>query len=111
MPAAIDVPLCEIKITLRDTEPEPWRRVRVRADITLDRLHLIFQRAMGWTNSHLHEFEIRKRRFGMILDDAFETEPPQDERKVRLYEVAGPRMRFTYHYDFGDGWEHEIKIE
>lgn len=111
MPATIDVPLCEIKITLRDTEPEPWRRIRVRADVTLNRLHLIFQRAMGWTNSHLHEFEIRNRRFGMILDDTFEAELPQDERKVRLYDVAGPRMRFLYRYDFGDGWEHEIKIE
>jgi hypothetical protein len=111
MPVTSDAPLCEIKITLRDTEPEPWRRIRVRADIPLDRLHMIIQHAMGWTNSHLHEFEVRNRRFGMMLDDDFAMDPPEDERKVRLWDVAGPRMRFVYRYDFGDGWEHEIKVE
>ncbi len=106
-----DIPLCEVKITLRDTEPEPWRRVRVSAGITLDRLHAVIQCAMGWTDSHLHEFEIHRKRFGMVLNDPFDDDPPADERKVRLIDVAGPRMRFIYRYDFGDGWEHEIKIE
>jgi hypothetical protein len=35
-----------------------------------------------------------------------------DERRVRLssFIEAGVR-RFTYLYDFGDGWEHVVKIE
>ncbi|WP_293371686.1 plasmid pRiA4b ORF-3 family protein [Nevskia sp.] len=106
-----DIPLCEVKITLRDTEPEPWRRVRISAGITLDRLHAVLQRAMGWTDSHLHEFEIRGKRYGMVLNDPIDDDPPADERKVRLIDVVGPKMRFIYRYDFGDGWEHEVKIE
>ncbi|MBV9511441.1 MAG: plasmid pRiA4b ORF-3 family protein [Caulobacteraceae bacterium] len=47
-----------LKITLDDVEPTVMRRVVVPADIRLDRLHLIIQAAMGWTNSHLYEFRI-----------------------------------------------------
>lgn len=28
----------------------------MRADMTLDRLHNVIQIAMGWTNSHMHQF-------------------------------------------------------
>ena len=106
-----EIPFCEVKITLRDTEPEPWRRVLVRADITLDRLHTVIQQAMGWSDSHLHEFEIRRRRYGRVFNDPMMGSPPADERKVQLIDVATPKARFIYRYDFGDGWEHEIKIE
>lgn len=47
----------------------------------------------------------------MPLNDPFDDDPPADERKARLIDVVGPKMRFTYRYDFGNGWEHEVKIE
>jgi hypothetical protein len=34
-----------------------WCRLRLPADITLPRLHRVFQATLGWTNSHLHEQE------------------------------------------------------
>ncbi|WP_457552591.1 IS1096 element passenger TnpR family protein [Desulfobacula sp.] len=33
------------------------------AGITLDRLHDVIQIVMGWTDSHLHEFTIGKKRY------------------------------------------------
>src|SRR5262249_17529224 len=44
-----------LRITLDDVKPAVLRRVEVRFDIRLDRLHLTIQAAMGWTNSHLYE--------------------------------------------------------
>lgn len=49
-------PLYQLKITLKWSEPPIWRRVVVRADMTLDRLHDVIQIGMGWTDSHLHQF-------------------------------------------------------
>ena len=52
-----------LKIRLLEIEPEIWRRFVVPADITLDRLHDVIQIVMGWTDSHLHEFTIGKKRY------------------------------------------------
>lgn len=55
--------LYQFKITLNDFEPTIWRRIQVK-DCTLDKLHEHIQTAMGWTNSHLHQFEIKGERYG-----------------------------------------------
>jgi Plasmid pRiA4b ORF-3-like protein len=47
----------QLKISLRDIKPPLWRRVQVK-DCTLEKLHEIIQTCMGWSNSHLHSFEI-----------------------------------------------------
>src|SRR5271157_5768183 len=54
----------QIKVTLRYTRPPIWRRLLVPAGLTLDALHDVLQGAMGWDDSHLHEFRIGQRRFG-----------------------------------------------
>ena len=46
----------QIKVTLRDTRPPIWRRLLVPAGLTLDALHDVLQVAMGWDDSHMHEF-------------------------------------------------------
>jgi pRiA4b ORF-3-like protein len=53
----------QFKITLLEISPPIWRRIQV-AGGTLDELHEHIQTAMGWTNSHLHEFEIGGERYG-----------------------------------------------
>ncbi len=48
----------QFKITLTNITPPIWRRIQVR-ECTLDKLHERIQTAMGWTNSHLHHFQIK----------------------------------------------------
>jgi Plasmid pRiA4b ORF-3-like protein len=105
--------VARLKITLDDVEPAVVRRIDVPFDIRLDRLHLVLQVAIGWTNSHL--YEIRARDIGWSTPD-----PDQDwagdfldARKAKLSNVledAGTKT-LKYLYDFGDGWEHTIKVE
>jgi hypothetical protein len=62
----------QLKITLKHVRPAIWRRVQVAADVKLDRLHMVLQDAFGWTNSHLHHFEIGRVRYGMVGPDEFD---------------------------------------
>lgn len=100
----------QIKVALRHSSLPIWRRVQVRSDTTLRRLHQILQVVMGWEGEHLHQFSIR----GVLYSDRgdqFDLEI-RDEARARLGEVV-PRVKskFLYEYDFGDGWGHEIQVE
>ena len=99
----------QLKATIAG-KPPVWRRVVVAEDATLRRLHDILQAAFGWSDCHLHEFEIDGVRYG-IDDGEGWGEPPKDERRARLRQVVGEGSSFAYVYDFGDNWQHKIAIE
>jgi len=101
----------QLKITLLGTEPPIWRRIVVPGNLNFERLHYVIQDAMGWDDCHLHSFEVggveigppsRKRLFG---------EPVPPEKQYTLDRVARANPQFTYLYDFGDSWTHEIIVE
>ena len=103
--------IAHLRIKLDDVEPAVVRRVEVPLTIRLDRLHLVLQAAMGWTNSHL--YEIRARDVGWGRPDPDFGDGPLDASKARLVDVledVGARS-LKYLYDFGDGWEHSVRIE
>jgi len=100
----------QLKITLMGIEPPVWRRVLVSGEATLYDLHKVIQMAMGWTDSHLHQFIVCDEHYSIpSLDDSF---PVKDERKYRISQIAPrPGSKFVYEYDFGDGWQHEVVVE
>lgn len=99
-------------ISLDDVTPAVSRTIEVPLDIRLDRLHTIFQEALGWTDSHLWELTFGRTGFG-IPDPSYGLGGPLDARKTTLAEaLEGMRGKtFQYLYDFGDGWEHSVKIQ
>jgi hypothetical protein len=99
----------ECTIELRDVAPRVWRRLLVPASVRLHKLHRIFQAAMGWEDCHLHSFDIGEDRYGMQFDDYPEGE--LDEQSVTVLRAVGAQERFSYEYDFGDSWEHEIGVQ
>ena len=109
--AARALVIYQLKITLKVLRPLIWRRFQVQGDYTLDRLHRVIQRVMGWTDSHLHEYIVRGRHYGTPSDES-EGPPVVSERSARLCDVA-PRekARFVYVYDFGDDWQHDLLVE
>lgn len=99
----------QIKITLKRSRPPIWRRIQVTGDTKLGKLHRILQAVMGWTDSHLHAFRAGDMDYGEP-DPEFPGDM-KNERNVRLDRIAGEGDTLIYEYDFGDGWEHELKVE
>lgn len=103
--------LFEVDVRLSGIEPPIWRTIELGGTSTLEELHFAIQVAMGWTNSHLHQFKIDDVSYGMTdVDDAEEMEL-EDERQFRLEDLVKEGDSFLYEYDFGDGWEHEVTIK
>lgn len=106
-------PICQIKVTLAEIRPPVWRRVRVPADLRLDRLHAVLQAAMGWGDLHLHQFVAGGRSYG---DPQFDLSSPgrkvHDERKATVGDILpAVRSRAVYEYDLGAGWSHALLLE
>ncbi len=103
--------IARLKVTMDHVEPAVLRRLEVPLSIRLDRLHLVLQIAIGWTNSHL--WEIRARGIGWGIPDPDWGDGPLDASKATLLDVLEDTgvKSLKYLYDFGDGWEHTIKIE
>ncbi len=100
----------QLKITLADVKPPVWRRLQVPAATTLDRLHAVVQIAMGWTDSHLHEFQVDEARYG-VPDADWDDGEVTDEASATLVDLVGEGDRLDYTYDFGDNWRHRIVVE
>ena len=108
-------PIYQIKITLKDSKPPIWRRLLISSETTLPKLHAIIQEAMGWTNSHLHAFDIH----GVL----YSAPSPYDSghlAELNMKSTNGVKLnqlitlegkKFRYDYDFGDDWRHDILIE
>jgi len=113
--AKAGTPIYHLKIVLDGTKPPVWRRLQVPGNAHLGWLHAVIQVAMGWTNSHLHQFLIGDL---VCADPAsqpeeFDADPPVlDENKITLAEAASRQNDVLgYEYDFGDSWHHEVTVE
>ena len=97
-------------VWLRRINPLIWRRLLVRADSTLADLHHIIQIAFSWTDFHLHRFRLRKKDFAVPRIAGLPG--AHDARQVTLGELHFRiNERFLYEYDFGDRWEHAVRVE
>ncbi len=102
-------------VVLSNVDPLIWRRIQVPESYSFWDLHVAIQDAMGWLDTHLHEFIVVDGRTRVAIslgipDDEFPDVPPRlpgwDVGLADLDLVYGPPMRYLY--DFGDSWEHAI---
>lgn len=85
-----------------------WRRLLVSGDTTLVELHEIIQIAMGWEGYHLWTFSINGREYG----HAYGVGLGKEDYEATLSGLGlRLRERFLYEYDFGDLWQHELRLE
>jgi hypothetical protein len=107
------VPRYTIHISIAFSDPLIWRRIQVPGDLNLYQLHLVIQEAMGWSDSHVHQFHVGK----ISYEPAERTTRPRqskrfDEANYKLYTLEeGMQFLFTYLYDAGEGWEHHLSLE
>jgi hypothetical protein len=104
------ISIYQLYISLHRISPLVWRRVLVKGTTSIAQLHDIVQCSMGWEDLHLHRFCIHGKDYGiyqpggLVFDD--------DPAAVSLADFrlrAGER--FIYEYDFGDFWQHDIRLE
>lgn len=100
------------------TDPLIWRRIELPSDLSLDRVHSLLQRVMGWSDDHLHHFVSGDDLYGpdseryLMPSSIDQGSVGIDERTVRLDEVlVEPGDRLWYEYDFGDSWAHILELE
>lgn len=104
----MSAPIYLFKIELDGIKQKIWREFFVPADITLADFHWVIQYVMGWENSHMHEFEINRERYQEEPDPEF---PAKETSAYRLLELVPAQTKtIHYTYDFGDNWEHTIKL-
>lgn len=93
------------------TKPPVWRRFNVPVNARLSDFHTAIQSAFGWHNDHLHSFEDRSVRWATRYEDDCPTpwDVPEPDLTVKQFLQTVPKP--SYVYDFGDWWEHSIKVE
>ena len=82
-----------------------WRWILIPSTTTMRELHGVLQLAMGWDGIHLFQFDIRAVQYG-----SFELLAENPNILLSKFDF---RMgdRFSYVYDMGDHWEHEISVK
>lgn len=95
-----------LRVTMREVVPRVERVIDVPAALTLDELHEVLQAAIGWTDSHLHQFRTEDTVYTVPFEDWGE-DREVDERGVRLSTLP---TRFAYAYDLGDNWQHDVEV-
>jgi hypothetical protein len=105
------VPAYQLRVELVGSKPAIWRRFIVPPAIKLPKLHETIQAAMGWHGGHLHEFIIGDMHYGVPYSGMEHDPPLEDERRKSLKSVLAGFKTFHYIYDFGDYWDHKVKLE
>ena len=108
-----------VRIDLKDAKPPIWRRLDVSSHLPLDEVHEIIQTAFEWTDSHLHRFALGTSVWDLdaesflcpydVEDGDTDGVPAHDVRLDEVLVDVGDRL--LYVYDYGDSWEHVVRLE
>ena len=107
---ATEVQIYQLKIVLRGVSPMVWRRVLVRSDTTIAQLHHVIQTVMGWEGEHLHAFRIHGKEYGSARLGGMGLADDPHAVTLAAFRLR-PRERFRYTYDYGDWWQHDVRLE
>src|SRR5262245_53146765 len=94
-PKPIQGEVYQLYVWIKEISPTIWRRLLVRSDCTIYDLHYILQLAFGWSDSHLHQFIIYGKPYGIYKEGgiSFDNNP----KEVRLSDLRWRlNERFLY---------------
>ena len=109
----------EFEVALCEIRPRIWRRFLLRNTAVFYELHKAIHDSCGWWNYHLFVFRDANKRDPKVLaaipsDEDLECYgmpvPDARRRKLSSYFGEGKADSALYEYDFGDGWQHEVKL-
>jgi len=106
--------IARIETHILGIEPAVSRTLELPFSLTLAQIHAVLQAAFGWTDNHLHRFEIGGFDYGPLdLEEDDSNRRTFDSSSVRLHDFAlryGRPVEFLYEYDFGDSWVHVLTL-
>jgi hypothetical protein len=106
---ALAFSVVRLRVVLVELVPPVWRRLQVPSNFTLRRLHVVLQHVMGWKELPQHQFRVGTSLFGMPSENSG---PLRDSRWVTLQDLLAQKATmFTYEYDAGTRWIHQVRIE
>src|SRR3954466_6526399 len=93
----------QLYVLLNGSQPYIWRRLQVPGTANLGWLHAVLQVAMGWTNSHLHQFICGEHTYADARAELqeYEGDPSVlDESRFTVTELLTDLHEgLVYHYD------------
>lgn len=113
----------ELTVTLDLDGSNAVRRLIVPTFYAFVELHQVIQTVCHWENCHLHRFILSRDEYGIPTETIAPADVACDdgeyrhlETEVYLSEVFQMNTQsgdgtIVYHYDFGDDWKHDIKLE
>jgi Plasmid pRiA4b ORF-3-like protein len=104
-------PIFQVKVLLRDVRPAIWRRILLRSDVSLVRLHKVIQVLMGWYCYHLYQYKIRGKVHAPPREDD-DLYGRGESVRIEVSTVFADGLdNILYEYDFGDGWKVDVQLE
>ncbi len=106
----------QMKITIKGSKPPIWRRLIIPVKATFEDLHCVIQEIFGWEDEHLWEFKLDDGELTIVMDSEDDDWSEDYDDRLMASECSLRQMleegeKFKYIYDFGDWWEHDIKVE
>lgn len=115
---AVKCKALEVKVTMELEHFDVWRKVMVPLNFTFYELHEVMQVLFDWQDYHVHDFIIldgNKPQINIIENEEeldYQRDIPMVMGKNMTIENYLPKYKtVNYRYDFGDGWEHIIKVQ
>lgn len=106
-----------LKISLKNISPSIWRKIEVPSNITLRYLSELFLMLMGWEAEHMNQFRKGNNYYAPAyqrvneLPDMFGKTRNFNQEDFIISDILQNKGNTcTWEYDFGDSWEHEIKV-
>ncbi len=103
--------LVDLSVILVDMPYPVIRKLTVPLNLRLTDLHLVLQAAMGWDNSHLYDFSCGRSLRWWDSDMGYDgdSRPVSTATLAEVLLAMGRHKSFTYTYDMGDSWEHDLR--
>jgi len=100
----------QLRVVLKGVSPIIWRRILVTDTTSIANLHDILQIILEWSDDHLNRFIIHGKEYGVYHDGGISFS--DDPKTIYLKDFQfRPNEKFTYEYNFNDGWKYEIRFE
>ena len=118
-PFSPDSFIVRAEVHILGIEPKITRTIDLPMGLNFAQIHEVLQVAFGWTDSHLHQFNIGGIIYGApeFDEDGVFDNRIFDATGLRLIDIVFPYdpddrpITILYEYDFGDGWRHLLRLE